>query len=110
MYRLQSQPSKKACGEEKLRKYLVSLNHFGTKIKRMRPSNKPGWPPVLTFEEEKVIVECIELMCGWGFLLDGSDLRHLVKIIWIGKKRGWKIFRATYQGMSLLFSLAFRVN
>ena len=49
------------------------------KIKRMRPSNKPGRPPVLTFEEEKVIVECIQLMCSWGFLLDGSDLRHPVK-------------------------------
>ena len=43
------------------------------------PSNKPGQPPVLIVEEEKVIVDYIQVMCGWGFRLDGSYLRHLVK-------------------------------
>ena len=43
------------------------------------PSNKPGQPPVLIFEEEKVIVDRIKVMCSCGFPLDGSDLRHLLK-------------------------------
>ena len=42
-------------------------------------SIKPGWPPVLTVAEEKVIVDRIQMMCGWSFPLDGSDLRHLIK-------------------------------
>lgn len=43
------------------------------------PSNKPGRPPVLTAEEETIIVDRIQIMCQWGFPLDGSDLRQLVK-------------------------------
>ena len=41
-------------------------------------SNKPGQPPVLTMLEEN-IVDHIQLMCRWGFPLDGSDLRYIVK-------------------------------
>lgn len=40
--------------------------------------NKPGRPPVLTMAEENVIVERIQLMCEWGFPMDGTDLRYLV--------------------------------
>ena len=50
---------------------------LGQRLKR--PSNKPGRPPVLTVEGEKVMVDCIQVMCCWGFPLDESDLRHLVK-------------------------------
>ena len=42
-------------------------------------SSTPGRPPVLTMVEENVIVDRIQLMCGWGFPLDGTDLRYLVK-------------------------------
>ena len=30
------------------------------------PSNKPGRPPVLTVEDEKVISDRIQVMCSWG--------------------------------------------
>ena len=55
----------------------VPKTTLGRRLKE--PSNKPGWPPVLTVKEEKVIVDCIQVMWSWGFPLDRSDLRHLVK-------------------------------
>ena len=42
-------------------------------------SNKPGRHPVLTMLEDNIIVDRIQIMCRWGFPLDGSDLRYIVK-------------------------------
>ena len=55
----------------------VPKTTLGRRLKE--PSNKPGWTPVLTVKEEKVIVDCIQVMWSWEFPLDRSDLRHLVK-------------------------------
>ena len=43
------------------------------------PVRSPGRPPVLTAAEEDIILARIDLMCAWGFPLDGNDLRYLVK-------------------------------
>ena len=40
---------------------------------------KPGRPPVLSKEVEDIIVKRIEIMCDWGFPLDGNDLKHIVQ-------------------------------
>ena len=61
----------------------VEFNIPRTTLKRRlnegKPKNKPGRPPVLTEEVEAVLLQRIELMCTWGFPLDGEDLRYLVK-------------------------------
>ena len=55
----------------------IPKTNLGQRLKG--PSNKPGQPPVFPVEEEKVIVDQIQVMCSWGFLMDGCDLRYLAK-------------------------------
>ena len=38
-----------------------------------------GQPPVLSFDEERLILNCIQLMCDYGFPVMPQDVRHYIK-------------------------------
>jgi hypothetical protein len=42
-------------------------------------SGAQGRPPVLSSEEEKIIIEMVEMLSDWGFPFTQDDLRHFVK-------------------------------
>ena len=56
-----------------LTRRLISVTNSGPE------TGTPGRPPALTPLEEEMFIERIQLMCDWGFLLSGEDLRYLVK-------------------------------
>ena len=57
----------------------IPRSTLARRLKGTGKPKKPGRPPVLTEDEEKIIVHKIQVMCDWGYPLDGLDLRYLVK-------------------------------
>ena len=49
-----------------------------TRHMKSKPKS-PGRPPVLSEREESILIERIQIMCEWGYPIDGLDLRYLVK-------------------------------
>ena len=61
------------------KRFGIPRSTLARRLKGTGKPKKPGRPPVLTEDEEKIIVHKTQVMCDWGYPLDGLDLRYLVK-------------------------------
>lgn len=62
---------------EAAKEFNVSQSTLAHQI-RSGETNNSGQPPVLSMMGENII-ERIQIVCDWGFTLDGADLCYLVK-------------------------------
>jgi hypothetical protein len=51
-----------------------------------------GRPPVLTEEEEGLIIEMVDMMCDWGFPFTNTDLCYFV-LSYLNKRSGTTCFK-----------------
>ena len=77
-----------------------------TKNKLSGKHPKPvGRPPVLSFNEERLILNCVQLMCDYGFPAMPQDVRHYIKCYLDTKNRTVEQFKDNLPGMEYMFYL-----
>ena len=57
-----------------------------------------GRPPVLSFGEERLILNCVQLKCDYGFPATPQDVRHYIKCYLDTKNRAVEQFKDSLPG------------
>ena len=76
------------------------------KIKLIGKHPKPvSRPPVLSFDEERLILNRVQLMCDYGFPATPQDVRHYIKCYLDTKNRTVEQFKDNLPGTEYMFYL-----
>ena len=84
------------------KEYNIPRSTIKNKLSGKHP--KPvGQPPVLSFDEERLILNCVQLMCDYGFHATPQDVRHYIKCYLDNKNRTVEWFKEDLPGTEYMF-------
>ena len=86
------------------KEYNISRSIIKNKLSGKHP--KPvGRPPVLSFDEERLILNRVQLMCDYGFPVTPQDVRHYIKCYLDTKNRTVEQFKDNLPVTEYIFYL-----
>ena len=86
------------------KEYNIPRSTIKNKLSGEHP--KPvGRPPVLSFDEERLILNHVQLMCDYGFSATPQDVKHYIKCYLDTKNRTVEQFKDNLPGTEYMFYL-----
>ena len=86
------------------KQYNIPRSTLKNKLKGAH-SKSVGRPPVLTLEEEKLILKRVQLMCDYGFPATAKDVQHYIQAYLNTKNRVVPQFKNNLPGKEYMFYL-----